>query len=285
MPIYATNKKSEGFDPIEAGSYPARIYSMIQIGTVEGFQGQLQNKVRISFELPTEMMVFDPAKGEQPRSISQDYTLSFHEKAKLRKVIQACDPKALELDEDGFMEEFDIEQILGKELLVTIAQKPKKDGTGNYAFIDNCTRLPKGMVCPPAINPTLVLSYGNWNEEVFQKLPEFIRTKMESSLEYKEIKGLSTPDEHTEGYVDTHLPPTPPTEAPVAPTTKVVAGYNSGKASVADIGGLVSLAAAKGMDKDKLIEYVKFVIGVEVAFLEQLTTKEVADTRKSLLAR
>lgn len=188
--IKATNKKGEGFDPIEAGSYPARIYQMIEIGNVIGFQGQIQNKVRIGFELPTEMMVFDQAKGEQPRVISQDYTLSFHEKAKLTKVILACEPKALGTDDDGFMEEYDVEKLIGKDLLITIAQKAKKDGSGNYAFIDNCTRLPKGMICPPAINPVQVLSYDKWNEEVFNKLPDFIRKNIESSEEYKKMKGL-----------------------------------------------------------------------------------------------
>ena len=188
--INATNKKGEGFDPIEAGSYPARVYQMIEIGTVAGYLGQLQNKVRIGFELPTEMMVFDEKKGEQPRVISQDYTLSFHEKAKLRKVIEACDPKALELDEEGFMEVFDVETLIGKPLLITIAQKAKKDGSGNYAFIDNCTRLPKGMTCSAPINEPQVLSYDKWNEEKFQKLPDFIREKIESSEEYKKMKRL-----------------------------------------------------------------------------------------------
>ena len=192
--IKATNKKGEGFDPIEAGSYPARVYQMIEIGTVAGYLGQPQNKVRIGFELPTEMMVFDEKKGEQPRVISQDYTLSFHEKAKLRKVIEACDPKALEIDEDGFMEEFDVETLIGKPLLITIAQKAKKDGSGVYAYIDNCTRLPKGMTCPDAINPIQVLSYDKWNEEAFSKLPDFIRANIETSAEYKKLKDIDQVD-------------------------------------------------------------------------------------------
>lgn len=193
--IKATNKKGSDVEPIEAGSYPARVYQMIEMGTVAGYLGQLQNKVRIGFELPTELHVFDEKKGEQPRVISQDYTLSFNEKAKLRKVIEACDPKALGTDEDGFMEEFDVETLIGKPLLITIAQKPKKDGSGNYAFIDNCTRLPKGMSCPAPINPPQVLSYDKWNEEAFEKLPDFIREKIESAEEYKVMKGIIKPED------------------------------------------------------------------------------------------
>lgn len=186
--IKATNKKGAEVEPIEAGSYPARVYQMIEIGTVAGFQGSLQPKVRIGFELPTELHVFDEKKGEQPRVISQDYTLSFHEKAKLRKVIEACDPKALGTDEDGFMEEFDVETLVGKPLLITVAQKPKKEG-GAYAFIDNCTRLPKGMSCPAPVNPPSVLSYDKWKDEVFEKLPDFIKDKMKTSPEYQALKG------------------------------------------------------------------------------------------------
>lgn len=193
--IKATNKKGIEIDPIEPGSYCARVYQMIELGTIPGFQGALQNKVRIGFELPTEKMIFDEAKGEQPRVISQEYTLSFHEKSKLRKVIEACDPKALEIDENGFMEEFDVETLIGKACLITVAQKAKQDKSGNFSFIDNCTRLPKGMTCPAQINPKQVLSYDNWNEEFFQSLPMFIREKIESSEEYKKMNGMIDKDD------------------------------------------------------------------------------------------
>ena len=187
MAIIAKNSKGTQVDPIEAGSFVARIYLMIHIGTVVGFQGKLQNKVRIGFELPTERHTFDEKKGEQARVISQDFTLSFNEKATLRKVITACDPKALELDDDGLMEEFDVESLIGKALLITVAHKAKADGKGEFAFIENVTAIPKGMTCPPAENAVQVISYDNWNEDVFQKLPDFIKEKMESTDEFKAL--------------------------------------------------------------------------------------------------
>ena len=61
MSITATTKtNSKKFEPIEAGSYPARCYSMIEMGTnEENYQGtaKMVNKVRITWELPTEMQV------------------------------------------------------------------------------------------------------------------------------------------------------------------------------------------------------------------------------------
>lgn len=194
MAILAKNKKGADIEILEAGSYPARIYQLIHIGTVPGYQGMLQNKVRIGFELPTEMKVFDEKKGEQPRAISQEYTLSFSEKSNLRKLILACDPKAIEVAEDGFVEEFDVENLLGKELLITILQKAKKDGSGNYAYIDSVTRLPKGMMCPEQINPSQLLSFDKWNDELFAKLPDFLRKAIESSEEYKVMNGEAPTD-------------------------------------------------------------------------------------------
>lgn len=193
MAIIATNKKGDSVEPIEAGSYAARIYQMIHIGTIVGYQGALQNKVRIGFELPTELHVFDKEKGEQPRVISQDFTLSFNEKSTLRRVITACDPKALELDNDGMMDVFDIESLIGKDLLVTVVHKPKKDNSGVFACLENYTPLPKGMTCPPAINEPQVLSYDNWNEALFEKQPDFIKDKITSSSEYQTMKNGGVP--------------------------------------------------------------------------------------------
>lgn len=185
MAIIATNRKGDGVEPIEAGGYPARIYQLIHLGTVPGFKGELQNKVRVGFELPTELHVFDEAKGPQPRVISQEYTLSFFEKANLYKLITACDPAALAHNEDGSQEEFDVETLIGKSVLLTINQKPKKDGSGRFAFVEGVTRLPKGMECPPLVNPPVVLSYDRWDEATFQALPDFLREKIEASEEFK----------------------------------------------------------------------------------------------------
>ena len=193
MAIIAENKKGKQVDPIEAGSYPARVYQLIHLGTIPGFQGKLQNKVRIGFELPSETYVFDETKGPQPRVISQDFTLSFGESANLRKVIVACKPVAIAtVNEDGYMEEFDVEELIGTELLLTTAIKPKPDGSGNYAYIFGYTRLPKGMKCDPAVNPVQVLNFDNWNQELFDKLPTFLKDKISGSKEYKVMQGIET---------------------------------------------------------------------------------------------
>lgn len=186
MPIIATKSNSGTFSPIDEGSYPARIYQIIDLGTIPGFQGAMQHKVRITFEFPTEMKVFKEENGEQPQVLSQDYTLSFHEKSGLRKLITACDPKALKTGDDGFVEEYDIERLLGKSCLVSVKHKEGKENAV-YANIDVAMGMPKGMVCPPQVNESKVLSYDNFDTAYFESLPAFIKDKMKSSFEYKKM--------------------------------------------------------------------------------------------------
>lgn len=86
---------------------------------------------------------------------------------------------------------FKIYNVIGKTCLLNIANKDKNDGTGKYHFIASVAKLMKGQKCPKAFNPPVVLTYENWNEEIFQKLPNFLRELMETTKEFKTLKGLS----------------------------------------------------------------------------------------------
>ncbi len=186
MAIKAT--KQSTFEIIPEGSYVARIYRILHIGTIPNeMYGGKTNKAYISFELPTETRVFDKERGEQPMVISNEYTLSFGEKSNLKKVIDACDPKALKVGTDGFVEEYDIENLLGKTCLVSVIHKTSAKGT--YANVGSVTMVPKGMTCPPQVNESKILNYDSFDEAYFASLPEFLKKKIEASDEYKIMNG------------------------------------------------------------------------------------------------
>jgi hypothetical protein len=184
MAILATNTGGSTIQPIEAGSYPARCYSMIHIGTIdENFQGEIKtmNKVRITFELPTELKVFKEENGEQPNVISKEFTLSLHEKATLRSFLKNWRGQDF-TDEEA--KSFDIERLIGAPCMLNITHKKSKDGTKTYAEIGSVSKLPKGLECPAQINPSYVWTYENFDQEKFNKIPEFLRQKMVTSFEY-----------------------------------------------------------------------------------------------------
>lgn len=184
MSILATNNGGQDFAPIEAGTYPARCYSMTHIGTIKdtimGVEKTL-NKVRISWELPTEMKVFKPENGEQPQSISKEFTLSMHEKATLRKFLEGWRGKGFTDDE---AKSFDITKLLGVACMLSVIHKTSKSGK-IYAEISSVSSMPKGYACPPQINPSYEFSYENFDEEKFNKLPDWLKDKMRTSEEYR----------------------------------------------------------------------------------------------------
>ena len=195
MAINATSTGGAPRELIPQGNYIARCYKMIEIGTVDEIilgEKKTMHKVRIGWELPTEMRVFDKEKGEQPLVIDKEYTLSMHEKSALRKDLKSWRGK-------DFTEEqaksFDITQLIGVPCVINIGHKAgKKDPNKFYEEISAVTPLPKGVSCPDAINRTFVLSYDNFDKELFAMLPDFIKNKMVTSVEYK---GMQNPQSTT----------------------------------------------------------------------------------------
>src|SRR6478752_7885574 len=151
MAIIATSNGASNYTPVPAGNYVARCFSMVHIGTSKDtFEGRekLTNKVRLTFELPTETKEFKEGEGEKPFTVSKEFTLSMHEKAGLRKSLESWRGK-------GFSEEeakaFDITKLLGKPCMLNIIHKEKQGG-GVNAVISSISSMPKGLACPDQVN-------------------------------------------------------------------------------------------------------------------------------------
>jgi hypothetical protein len=204
MAINATNNGVRR-ELIPAGNYIARCYQMIEIGTVNevilGKPVQL-TKVRIGWELPTELRVFDEAKGEQPLVISKEYTLSLNEKSNLRKMLASWRGKEAR--------SFDITVLVGIPCMLNIIHKPKKsDPTSVFEEIGSISAMPKGVKPEPPLLKCFVLSYDSFDEEKFNSLPDFIKQKMQGSLEYTALKTPShrhMPQENTVEEESSDLP-------------------------------------------------------------------------------
>lgn len=187
MPIIAENKGNGNYEPIPAGNYVARCYQMIHIGTVTetimGVEKKL-NKVRLTFELPTETKVFKEENGEQPHVISKEFTLSMHEKSTLRKYLESWRGKGFtELE----AERFDITVLCGKPCMLNIIHNVSKNTGKTYADISSISAMPKGLQCPPQVNENSILSYDDFDHEKFEALPDFIKEKVKASEEYQNM--------------------------------------------------------------------------------------------------
>lgn len=173
----------------EAGLHVARCIKMVQLGTqTETIKGQTKqmHKVNLTWELPLLTKVFDEAKGPQPLSISKEFTLSMAPKSNLRKTLESWRGKPF-TDEEA--NSFDITKLLGVACMLNIYHKPKvSDPSVKYDDISSITQVAKGMTCPPQVNPSTELSFDNWDEKLFESLPDFLKDKIKASPEYKAMK-------------------------------------------------------------------------------------------------
>ena len=186
MSIYAKSEGESKRELIPAGSHIARCYSMIHLGTItEQYKDEekVQNKINVTFEVPGEMRVFNEDNGEQPMVIGKDYTLSMHEKSNLRKDLESWRGQSFT---EAEAKNFDVTKLLGVPCMLSVIHKTSKSGN-DYAYIAGISGLPKNVTCPKQINPTFEFNYDDkFSTSFVEDLPEFLRDKIKSSVEYKD---------------------------------------------------------------------------------------------------
>lgn len=189
MPIFASEGESKPRQLPPPGSHPARCYSVLDLGTQSTPFGE-SHKVRISWELPTEKAVFDEKKGEQPFVVSKEYTLSLYEKANLRHDLESWRGKPFTEQQ---LSGFDIASLLGAPCLLAVLHKTT-DKNKTYANVSAISALPKGMVVPAQINPSVQYSISEGRSDTFKALPEWLQKKIEGSAEFSETGGATQSD-------------------------------------------------------------------------------------------
>lgn len=177
---------------VPQGLHVARCYKMIDLGTHdEEFQGVIKKarKVRIEFELPLETKVFKEGEDAKPFSIGKEFTLSLHEKAKMRKYLESWRGKPFtEQEANGF----DVSKLIGAPCMVNIVHGTSKSGK-EYADISAITPVAKGMTCPSQVNASFIFSFETFDSNKFEQLPDWIKNKAKESYEYKDISKIMTP--------------------------------------------------------------------------------------------
>lgn len=167
---------------IEEGNYRATVYRIIYIGTVETeYMGEKKNvfQVDITWELNDEMKVWKEGEEAKPVVTSKTYTLSLGSKSNLRPIVEGIVGGM----SDAEAANFDIDELLGKTCLLNITHGVAESGK---EFIKlQTSKMMKGMESPKPFNKQVILSYDNWSDDLYQTLPEWMRTKIATSLEYK----------------------------------------------------------------------------------------------------
>lgn len=186
MSLIISESQSTPRIPIPASMYVARCYGLIQIGRYMEYSEFLKkdvytNKIRLTWELPTLTKEFKEGEGEKPYSISKEFTMSLNEKGNLRPFLNSWRGRSFTEDE---LKGFDILAIVGAPCMLNIIHKKSKDGTKTYEEIATITPVMKGLEVPAAFMDKQILTYSNWNQTLFDALPDFIKDKMKKAEEY-----------------------------------------------------------------------------------------------------
>jgi hypothetical protein len=194
-------QKGGNFTLCPAGTHVARCYMVIDLGHQPViFQGKVQKprrKVRIGFEFPTLLHVFDEAKGKEPYTLSKAQALSYHEKASLRPMLNSWRGKPLTEEQlYGVFENgkkikdptFSIDKVLGAPAMVSVIHEKKADGS-SVAKISSVTQLPAEIagtpiVCPPAVIKPILFTVDDGPNEKFKTLPDWIRDECAKCVEW-----------------------------------------------------------------------------------------------------
>lgn len=169
---------SGDFEQPEPGSYAAVCYKIIDVGTqTSEYQGKPNTKRQIIIGWEIEEKMSDG----RPFSVSQFYTASLNEKAKLRAHLEAWRGKQFTAEE---LEGFDSQNLLGKPCLLSLIKNDK-----NKIKIQSVSKLPKSMTPPVLANMVVYFSLDEFDQKVFDSLSEGIRKIIVQSPEYQTIKG------------------------------------------------------------------------------------------------
>lgn len=178
-------KSVSNIPPMESGTYAAVGKAVIDLGLQETtFEGKARetNQILIMWEFPDELIELE---GEmKPRTMFQTYTMSTHEKAKLRKTLQSWRGRDFTEQE---LRDFDIANVIGAPCMITVTQTEKNGNT--YANVSAVGKIMRGV--------SVQLTTDGWHFDIdnqdtwaiFPILPEWIQKKINSSLTLRQ-KGL-----------------------------------------------------------------------------------------------
>lgn len=170
--------------PVEPGVYIAICVGVIDMG--EQFSEKFKNyanKLKIVWELVGETVEVDGV--QQPRQLSKEFTFSTSKKGNLRSFLQSWNTKTYTDDEFG---ELDIFDQLGKACQLTVVLSETKE----YSNVENIMALPRGFQVPTTDTPFIQWDMDAWDDNVFQKLPEWVQEQIKKSTQYQKEHAPAT---------------------------------------------------------------------------------------------
>jgi len=184
------------FKQMPEGSYPARCYAIIDMGTADDIYGGHKRQLMIKFEFPT-LPLKDYGKGEglEPQGISDFYTLSLHEDSKLRQHLEMWRTKDFTREElkDGY----DLKKILGVPCIVSVKHNEKGKAKINKIFKYDLTDE-----LPPPMRKIVYFDFDEYEQPVYDSLSDGTKKLIMKSDEYLAMQGIQESPSTEKSFAD-----------------------------------------------------------------------------------
>lgn len=191
---FITESIGGNYTPTPEGQHIMVCARIVDLGTQPGSPmfPQPKRKIRIFWELPEERMTFtdkDGVEKEGPVLHSEQYTVSFNEKATLRKHLESWRGQPFTpADFAGPPNGFHLSKLIGIPALGQVVHQ-HKDGNV-YANLNSIMRPRKAdfdTFKGKIEGPTIFFDLDDFKQEEFDKLSERLQATIKNSPEYMRI--------------------------------------------------------------------------------------------------
>lgn len=169
---------------VPEGNYVSRCVRIVDLGTQVHPTYGPKRKINLAFELLGE----EDEEGN-PLFVYRNFSAVLSPRSSLAKVIKSWLGETIEKGES-----FDLEELLNQPCMVNVVHNEGEDGTV-YANVDTITKVPKQMGKVPKAKATdqfcLFLTKNEFDAEIFDSLPDFLKDKIKATDEYKALVGKS----------------------------------------------------------------------------------------------
>jgi hypothetical protein len=190
MGLTVTAGGNSEFETTPEGTYVGRCIKVIDLGTqtIKGSFGESQkHQVMITWELLDDEVKMQDGR---PFAATQFYTASLHEKAKLRKDLEAWRGKKFTEEE---LEGFDLTDVLGKYCMIQVVHSVD----GQYANVNAIMRY-KGEE-PAGVNELVSFDLSKPDKKVFDAFSDKMQAKVKNTPEWEALESGEAVDWLAEG--------------------------------------------------------------------------------------
>ncbi len=182
-------RKGSDYTPVPTGLHLGICFQIVGLGNQE-FKGNVTPRVWIGFELPDVLI-----KGK-PMTIGKEYALFVGGKSKLGEMLKSWRGKPF-TDEE--MEAFEVTSIAGKIGQVNVTAKESDRSKTEIGLVLGLIQAQKdlvksGKIKTTPVNDIVVYSPDDHDEAMWQKVPEFLKRKInERVVEEKDSVETAAP--------------------------------------------------------------------------------------------